>query len=104
MCSLAPRPASQNRYRAFLRCWSQYRHVVGIITMLSLWFATHVLFADIVLVTFGTVALPIPDPANIHSLPLGLAVLASALIFCRRSGSVSVSAIRTAVSALADLF
>ena len=55
--------------------------MVGIITMLSLWFATHVLFADIVLVTFGTVALPIPDPANIHSLPLGLAVSALADLF-----------------------
>jgi chromate transporter len=61
--------------------------VVGVILNLALWFALHVLFADVEVVTAGGwLALSVPVLASIDWAALGLMLLASMLIFGLRVG------------------
>ncbi len=60
--------------------------VVGVIANLSLWFAAHVLFAEVGTLQAGPLSVLAPDPASLSPLALGLCVLAAALLFRVRAG------------------
>ncbi|MBL9052053.1 MAG: chromate efflux transporter [Tabrizicola sp.] len=57
--------------------------VVGVIANLSLWFALHVLFADLVGLSLGPLSLSLPDLTSLRPLP-GLIALAAALLLLWR--------------------
>jgi chromate transporter len=54
--------------------------VVGVILNLSVWFAAHVLFADLALRPVGPVRLLLPDPTSLDPTALGLTALAAGLL------------------------
>jgi len=57
--------------------------VVGVIANLSLWFAAHVIFASVALLTFGPLQLIWPDPTSLKLLPAALAATAAFLLLRR---------------------
>ena len=57
---------------------------LGAILNLSLWFAVHVLFAEVGQVRLGPLTLLLPDPASFDLAALILAVLAAVLLFAAR--------------------
>ncbi|SLN71781.1 chromate efflux transporter [Roseisalinus antarcticus] len=57
--------------------------VVGVIAHLSVWFAAHVLFADVALTRAGPLTLLIPDPASFRPDAFALSALAAALLLWR---------------------
>jgi chromate transporter len=60
--------------------------VVGVIGNLSVWFALHVLFAQVSETSFGPLRLFVPSLASIDPVALALAVLALVLVFAVRAG------------------
>jgi chromate transporter len=60
--------------------------VVGVILNLSVWFALHVLFANVSEQTFGPVRLFVPDLATVNWLAMFLSGLAVVLLVVRRRG------------------
>ena len=66
--------------------------VVGVIANLALWFALHVLFADVNEITLGRLRLPWPDWGSLDGAALALAVLAAVALVWRRLGLVAVLA------------
>lgn len=58
--------------------------VVGVIANLSVWFAAHVLFAEVGAWQKGPVSLILPQPGSLDLRALALAVLAAALLLWRR--------------------
>jgi chromate transporter len=62
--------------------------IVGVIANLALWFALHVLFARVGRYQAGPVDLALPDVASLDSGALGISVLAFALAFGARLGTL----------------
>jgi chromate transporter len=60
--------------------------VVGVIANLALWFALHLLFARIGMVTAGPLHLSLPDPATFNLKAAVLALMAALLLFRWRTG------------------
>ncbi len=58
--------------------------VVGVIANLSLWFALHVFFAQVDLVTWGPVTTIWPDPGTAQADAIGLAGLAATMLLIRQ--------------------
>jgi chromate transporter len=58
--------------------------VVGVILNLSVWFAVHVLFAQVLTVEAGPLRLALPEPATLQPLALALTLVAGALLLWRR--------------------
>ena len=54
--------------------------VVGVIGNLSLWFALHLIFADVMPFSFGPVSLLLPDPTSLRLAALALATGAGVLL------------------------
>ena len=73
--------------------------IVGVIANLALWFALHVLFAEVDTVATGWLRLSVPAPATFQPVLAGLGVLAAILIFVLRRGIVAT----LAITALAGL-
>lgn len=67
--------------------------VVGVIANLSVWFALHVLFRQVSLVTSGPLHLQLPVPASIDLLALCLSLLAFMLLFRTKLGVLGTLAI-----------
>jgi chromate transporter len=67
--------------------------VVGVIANLALWFALHVLFSRVDIVTSGPLKLQLPDLASVDLLALSLAVLAFVLLFRTKLGVLGTLAI-----------
>ena len=76
--------------------------VVGVIANLSLWFALHVLFAEVATLQLGPVRLLWPDPASLRLVPAGLAVLAAVLLLARHWPLGAVLAVSAALSVAAQ--
>ncbi len=72
--------------------------VVGVILNLSLWFALHVLFADVSTQAVGPLHLVVPDPDSINGVAAALSALAVVLLFVARWG---ITATLTICAALA---
>ncbi len=64
--------------------------VVGVILNLSLWFATHVFFAEVATRRAGPLHLLVPDPATLDLGALALAAAAAVLLLWFRLGLVRV--------------
>jgi chromate transporter len=77
--------------------------VVGVIANLSLWFALHVLFAQVPETVIGPLTLTWPDPASLRPLSALIAVLAGGLLLWRHWPLLWVLALSAAVAALASL-
>ena len=77
--------------------------VVGVIANLSLWFALHVLFAEVPQVDWGLLSLPLPDPASLRLLPTGLAALAALLLLRLHWPLLAVLAVSAGLSGAAAL-
>jgi chromate transporter len=63
--------------------------VVGVILNLALWFALHVLFAELVELELGALRLLVPVWASIDPAAFGLSVLAAAMLFGTRLGMIA---------------
>jgi chromate transporter len=74
--------------------------VVGVIANLSLWFALHVLFANLPEVTAGPVRLLLPDLTSVRPVPALIAVLAAYLLLRRHWSLLAVLTVSAAASAL----
>ena len=77
--------------------------VVGVIANLSLWFALHVLFADVPRIALGPLLLTLPDLATLRPLSAALAALSAALLLWRHWPLLPVLMLSAALSALAAL-
>ena len=77
--------------------------VVGVIANLSLWFALHVLFADVPRIALGPLMLTLPDLATLRPLSAALAALSAALLLWRHWPLLPVLMLSAALSALAAL-
>jgi chromate transporter len=75
--------------------------VVGVIANLSLWFALHVLFANLPEVTAGPVSLLVPDLASLRLVPALIAIGAAYLLLWRHWPLLAVLAISAGASATA---
>ena len=78
--------------------------VVGVIANLSLWFAAHVLFAQITTTTYGHLHLLTPDLGTLKPLATALALLAAVLLLKRHWPLPWVLAICAGVSAAVAAF
>lgn len=76
--------------------------VVGVILNLSVWFGLHVIFARVEDQRWGWLELPLPDPASIDPLALGLFALACALLFALKRGLVQTLLICSVAGVLAS--
>ncbi|MGD9869330.1 MAG: chromate transporter, partial [Hyphomicrobiales bacterium] len=74
--------------------------VVGVILNLTLWFALHVLFADVETVTAGWLRLSVPALASFQPALAGLALIAALALFVLKRGILATLAI-TAAAGLA---
>ncbi len=63
--------------------------VVGVIFNLAVWFALHVIFANVSAQHFGPVRLLVPQIGSINPVALALTFLAIALLFVVRTGVIS---------------
>jgi chromate transporter len=77
--------------------------VVGVIANLSLWFALHVLFANLPEVGLGPLQLIMPDPASLRPVPAVIAAFAAYTLLVRHWPLLAVLAISALASALAAL-
>ncbi|WP_299702460.1 chromate efflux transporter [uncultured Tateyamaria sp.] len=68
--------------------------VVGVILNLSVWFALHVVFADVGTAKIG--ALPVPDPSTLNPWAIGLTVAAGLLMLRLRVSLLATLAIMAA--------
>ncbi|WP_300065952.1 chromate efflux transporter [uncultured Ruegeria sp.] len=64
--------------------------VVGVILNLSLWFALNVLFGSVPRMSWGPVALPVPDVGSLDFTALALTLVAGVLIFRMKLGMATV--------------
>ncbi|MFC3180678.1 chromate efflux transporter [Cypionkella sinensis] len=78
--------------------------VVGVIANLSLWFAAHVIFANVPPFTYGPLHLIAPDPFSLKPLPTVLALLAAYLLLRRHWPLPLVLAICAITSAAVAAF
>jgi chromate transporter len=74
--------------------------VVGVVLNLTVWFAVHVLFAQVSERLFGPLRLLVPDPAAFAWPAAALSVLAVALLFVWHRGIVATLGICGAVALL----
>ncbi|WP_188644913.1 chromate efflux transporter [Tsuneonella deserti] len=58
--------------------------VVGVVANLALWFALHVLFAQVAWIEAGPMRLQFPEPASFQWQPALIAVIAAVLVFALR--------------------
>ena len=63
--------------------------VVGVIFNLAVWFALHVVFANVLSQQFGPVRLLVPQIGSINPVAFALTLLAIALLFVVRTGVIS---------------
>jgi chromate transporter len=77
--------------------------VVGVIANLSLWFALHVLFAQVPETTLGPLHLTWPDVTTLRPVTALIAAAAAALLLWRHWSLLWVLALSAATSALASL-
>ena len=77
--------------------------VVGVILNLSIWFALHVLFAELGRLSTGPLMLPVPRWESLDPAALGLAVLAGLLMLGLRLGMVPTLAILAGVGVILGL-
>ncbi len=73
--------------------------VVGVIANLSLWFALHVLFANLPEFTLGPLHLFLPDPTSLRPVPTLIAVFAAYTLLWRHWPLLAVLAISALASA-----
>lgn len=78
--------------------------VVGVIANLSLWFATHVLFASVRTLHIGPVHTMLPDPSSLNLLPAIIAAGAAYLLLLRHWPLPLVLALSAAISAAVAAF
>lgn len=78
--------------------------VVGVIANLSVWFALHVLFSHVDIVTHGPVRMILPQLDSLDPLALGLGLLAAALILRLHWSLVGTLAVCACLSALTAVF
>lgn len=74
--------------------------VVGVIANLSVWFAAHVLFTEVAVLTPGPLHLIAPQPASISLLALALALAAGALLRWGRLGLPAILALMASAGAV----
>ena len=74
--------------------------VVGVILNLSLWFALHVLFAQVSRETFGPLTLWRPEPGTIEWLAVGLFLISSVLAFRFHWGILKILLIAALLGAI----
>lgn len=74
--------------------------VVGVILKLSIWFAFHVLFAEVVTWRAGILAVDLPRPASVDPFAVMLAIVAAVVLF-RRHWSIAATVGLTAALGLA---
>ncbi len=77
--------------------------VVGVIANLSLWFALHVLFANLPEVTLGPLHFLLPDPTSLRPVPGLIALFAGWALLLRHWSLLAVLAISALASAVATL-
>ena len=77
--------------------------VVGVIANLSLWFALHVLFANLPELSVGPLHLLAPDPTSLRLLPAAIALFAAYTLLWRHWSLLLVLGISAVVSAAAGL-
>ncbi|MGE0024980.1 MAG: chromate efflux transporter [Hyphomicrobium sp.] len=70
--------------------------VVGVILNLTLWFALHVLFADVATVTAGWLRLSVPTLATFQPALAGLALIAALVLFVLKRGILATLAVTAA--------
>ncbi|MBV2360913.1 chromate efflux transporter [Thalassococcus sp. CAU 1522] len=78
--------------------------VVGVILNLSLWFAMHVLFAQVGTVSMGPVTIPMPDPSSLDVRAAVLVGLAGILMGILHRGVVATLAISAVCGAVMSWF
>ncbi len=78
--------------------------VVGVIANLSVWFAAHVLFAQVFFTDFGALHVLTPDLTTLKPLATGLAVLAAVLLLKRHWPLPAVLGLCAAASAAVAAF
>lgn len=74
--------------------------VVGVILNLSVWFAMHVLFAEVKTTAYGFVKLLVPEFSSLEFLAAGLFALSAFLVFRLRLNLLAVLAIVAIVGAI----
>ncbi len=74
--------------------------VVGVIANLSLWFALHVLFAEVTTTAIGPARAIVPHLSSLDPWAAALAILATALIFWRHWGLTPTIALCAGLGAL----
>jgi len=74
--------------------------VTGVIANLTVWFALHVLFADVVEARRGPFRLVLPDPASLDPVALGLMAAAAVALLRFRAGLLPTLAATAAAGAL----
>lgn len=74
--------------------------VVGVIANLSLWFALHVIFAEVPTVAHGPIHVAVPDLATVKPDLVMLSILAAVLLFGFRAGMVTTLAVAAAAGVL----
>jgi chromate transporter len=72
--------------------------VVGVILNLTVWFALHVLFAQVTEIWAGPLRLYLPTPGSLNPLALALAALAGILLFRLHAGIITVLAVCAGLS------
>ena len=78
--------------------------VVGVILNLTVWFALHVLFANVTDHHFGPLKLTVPNPASVNGWAVALAALAVVLIFVLHRGIITTMAVCAAASVVLRWF
>lgn len=73
--------------------------VVGVIANLSLWFALHVLFANLPEIGLGPLQLLVPDPASLRPVPAAIALFAAYALLWRHLSLLVVLGISALASA-----
>lgn len=77
--------------------------VVGVIANLSIWFALHVLFAEVSRQVAGPIVLWVPDPATLDPRVLGLSAVAGLMIW-RGAGLLATLAVAAALGWIVSAF
>ncbi|MYZ48860.1 chromate transporter, partial [Propylenella binzhouense] len=78
--------------------------VVGVIANLAVWFAIHVLFAEVGVARLGPVALPVPELSSFDWRAGAIALAAGLMLLRFRVGMVPTLAAAAAAGALLKLF